>query len=231
MTLEKFWEIADESKLNAQYSVDGKLDFLKNASADEVRKICTQYRFFVYDYPDNLSLLIAKLPYGPLKSLLAEINSEELGSGKHEDAHIVWYDRFLRSIGVSDDEMKTSLYPENKKLLSEIKSSCTTKPVEYVVGTIGMGGECLCQIYLTNMHKYLIQNDYIKELGDQVDWHFWEYHIGEEDIAHRMMVRKAINKMGLEPENIQQLADGYKWGKQIWDDFWANNYKETAHAQ
>lgn len=226
--MEKFWEIADESKLNAQYSSDKKLEFLKLATGDEIRRICTQYRFFVYDYPNNLSILIGKLQYGPLKSLLAEINSEELGSGKSEDAHIVWYDRFLTSIGVTNEELQTSLYPENKKLLSSIAASCRTKPVEYVIGTVGMGGECLCQIYLTNMHKYLVQNEYIKSINDQIDWHFWDFHIGEEDIAHRMMVRKAINKMQLEPNCIEQLAAGYEWGKQIWDEFWANNYKETG---
>lgn len=226
--MEEFWKLADESKLNAQYSSDKKLEFLKHASAKDVRKICVQYRYFVDNYPNNLSLLVSKLPYGPLKSLLAQILAEELGSGKSEDAHIVWYDRFLKSIGVSDEELKTSLYPENKALLEDIRDRCENKSFEYVIGLCGMGGECLCQIYLTNMHKYLIQNEFIKEVNDQIDWKFWIFHIGEEDVAHRQLVRKAINKMILSPKSIADLSAGYTWAKKTWDDFWTNNYKETA---
>jgi len=225
--MEQFWELADESKLNAQYSSDTKLEFLKHASAKEVRKICLQYRFFVHNYPNNLSTLVGKLPYGDLKTLLGQILAEELGSGKAKDAHIVWYDRFLRSIGVDEDALEHSLYPENAELLADIEEHSKTKSFEFVTGLVGMGAECLCQIYLTNMHKYIVQNDFIKELGDDVDWHFWDFHIGEEDIAHRLLVRNAINGMVMEPKSVLELSEGYEFAKKTWDEFWVNNYKET----
>lgn len=226
-TMDEFWRQADESKLNAQYESDTKIAFLQTASAEEVKKICTQYRYFVHNYPDNLSSLVGKLPYGELKSLLSQILAEELGSGQEKDAHIVWYDRFLRSIGVSDEELATSLYPENGEILDEIANRCANRPFEHVIGLAGMGGECLCQIYLTNMYKYLVENPYIKSIKDTVDWHFWTYHIGEEDILHRQLVRQAINRMVKNPNSVNELAEGYDWGKHIWDEFWTNNYKET----
>lgn len=229
-SMDQFWEFADEAKLNTQYESDKGISFLKEASLEEVKKVCLQYRYFVYDYPNNLSYLVSKLPYGVLKSLLGEILSEELGSGKKCNAHIVWYDNFLRSLGISDEEMRSSLYPENAQILKEIEEHCSTRPYEHVVGVIGMGGECLCQIYLTNMHKYLVQNSAMKELGRKVDWHFWNYHIGEEDIKHRELVRKAINEAAVDEDGLRELTIGYAWGKSTWDQFWRNNYKETRAA-
>ncbi len=227
MTMDNFWELADETKVSAQYAADDKLKFLKDASAADIRKICVQYRYFVHNYPENLSYLVAKLPYGELKSLLAEILSEELGSGDASKAHIVWYDVFLKSIGVTDDELKSSLYPENAAILHEIKHKCLTDNYHYAIGLVGMGGECLCQIYLTNMHKYLVQNKFIKDNFKKIDFTFWDYHIGEADIAHRMLVRKAINNMVMDAQGVQSLTKGYVWAKNSWDRFWENNYEDT----
>lgn len=226
--MEDFWHQADESKLNAQYASDDKIKFLQSASGEEVRNICIQYRYFVRNYPDNLSSLVGKLPYGELKSLLSQILAEELGSGNEKDGHIVWYDRFLRSIGVTDEELATSLYPENKEILEEIADRCANKSYEHVIGLAGMGGECLCQIYLTNMYKYLVNNPYIRSIKHKIDWKFWTYHIGEDDILHRQLVRQAINNMMMNPRSIKDLSEGYDWGKKIWDEFWTNNYKETG---
>lgn len=229
-TMEQFWAIADESKLSAQYDADTKVQFVAKASAEELRAICLQYRYFVDKYPRNLSVLIQKLPNGQLQSLLAEILAEELGSGQHKGSHIVWYDRFLRSIGVTDEDIENGIYEENAAVLSEIEKRCKTERFEQLVGLVGMGGECLCQIYLTNMYKYLVQNDYIKSLGKKVDFWFWTYHIGEDDIEHRRLVREAIGDMVLGANGVQELAEGYVYGKESWDMFWENNYKETQGA-
>lgn len=225
--MEEFWRQADESKLNAQYSSDSKLEFLKQASLRDVRKICLQYRYFVHNYPNNLSELVGKLPYGKLKSLLAQILAEELGSGQEREAHIVWYDRFLQSIGVEPSEFADGLYEENGKLLKEIERLCREKSFEFAIGLVGMGGECLCQIYLTNMHKYLRENAFLDEISAQINWDFWTFHVGEEDVAHRLLVRKAIGDMALDARGVEELTDGYMWGKSSWDEFWTNNYKET----
>lgn len=226
-TMAEFWNLADESKLNAQYSSDEKIAFLEHASAADIRKICIQYRYFVVNYPNNLATLVGRLPYGELKSILAEILAEELGSGEQDGAHIVWYDRFLRSIGVTEEELENSLYKENAAILDEIAARCSARSFEHVVGVCGMGGECLCQIYLTNMHKYLVRNAFIRD-SPGIDWHFWTYHIGEADIEHRRIVRRAIDRMMMSADSVRDLSEGYDWGKRIWDEFWTNNYKETG---
>eukprot|EP00177_Eucheuma_denticulatum_P002387 GFKZ01004277.1.p1 GENE.GFKZ01004277.1~~GFKZ01004277.1.p1 ORF type:complete len:292 (+),score=49.07 GFKZ01004277.1:63-878(+) len=227
MTMDKFWEHADEAKVNTQYISDTNIAFLKDASFEEIKKVCIQYRYFVERYPTFLGLLVAKLPDGELRSLMAEILAEELGSGKYKGAHIVWYDNFLRSLGITDEQINTALYPENSQILGQIEEFCHSEPYEYVVGMVGMGGECLCQIYLTAMHKYLSENKIMIAMGNQVDWTFWNYHIGEEDIKHRQLVRAAISNATVDGRGVRNLFMGYSVGKSEWDRFWENNYKET----
>ena len=225
-TMEDFWAFADDAKTALQYDADEKLKYLEHAPPDDLRQIAVQYRHFVERYPANLSMLVARLPYGKLRSLLATILAEELGEGKEEDAHIVWYDSFLRSIGVDEEAMQNVL-PDNDRLLNEIAGGCYNKPWSYAVGLVGMGGECLCQIYLTSMYKYLLRNPFIIAEGDRVDHHFWTYHTGPEDAAHRILVRNAISDI-IDDELAKDVLDGYKYGKLTWDQFWENNYNQTG---
>lgn len=139
----------------------------------------------------------------------------------------MWYDRFLRSIGVTDDELENGIYDENEEILSEIEYRCLTKRFEHLVGLVGMSGECLCQIYLTVMYDNLRENPVMKEMSDKVDWEFWNYHVGEEDIEHRRLVRECINEMVMGEHGVKELAVGYNFGKGIWDRFWSNNFMNT----
>lgn len=230
-TMDQFWKLADESKVNAQYEADGSIAFLKEANLEEIQKICLQYRYFVERYPDNLSRLLAKMPNQQLKSLLCSILSEEMGSGEISGAHIVWYDRFLLSIGVKEEDLATGIYDENEDILSEIEYRCQAKSFEHVVGMVGMGGECLCQIYLTVMYRNLRQNPVMRAMSKQVDWEFWTYHVGEEDIEHRRLVRECINEMVMGENGVKDLAAGYSFGKGTWDKFWENNFKNTRAAK
>lgn len=227
LTMEKFWDYANETKTATQYESDRKISFLEEASIEEIKNVCLQYRYFVAEYPKFLCWLVAKLPYGELKSLMGEILAEELGSGKERNAHIVWYDNFLRSLEISDEGLKNGMYPENQEILDQIERCCHERGHEYIVGMVGMGGECLCQIYLTSMHNYLSKNKAVVGMMKKIDWTFWTYHIGEEDIKHREMVRKAISNAVVSKDGVRELFAGYASGKSTWDCFWDNNYKET----
>ena len=89
-----------------------------------------------------------------------------------------------------------------------------------------MGGECLCQIYLTAMYKFITQNPYLQANQGAIDWEFWRIHIGEEDIHHRHQVRQAINEIvEQDPTCIANLAAGYQTAKSNWDSFWDNSYQ------
>lgn len=98
-----------------------------------------------------------------------------------------------------------------------------TQPLTYVIGLWGMGGECLCQVYLTAVYKNLIKNPYIQENKEKIDWEFWKIHTGEADIRHRLLVRESINRiLEANPDGVEELAQGYQNAKDLWETFWGN---------
>ncbi|PXF43530.1 hypothetical protein BWQ96_06731 [Gracilariopsis chorda] len=223
----QFWELADDSKLMSQYDADKKIAFLKDASLEEVRRICLQYRYFVEKYPDNLAMLISKMAKGELKSLLCDILSEEMGMGDVNASHSTWYDSFLRSLGVSEYQLKHSLYAENESILKETERRCREESAVHCIGLVGMGRECLCQIYLSQMYKNLRQNAEVVKIEEQIDWLFWDFHTGDDDVEHRMKMRERIGALVMDENGVRQLTDGYRFAKSSWDEFWENNYTNT----
>ena len=232
LSLDAFWNIADETRLETEYKVDKKLKFLQHASHEALQDICLQYRYFTKDFPDNLAVLLAKTPQGNFKSLIGEIISEELGEGNPACSHLRLYDNFLVSIGIPENSLEKSLYPENATLLNEIRQLTFRQSQAYGIGLVGMGGECLCQIYLSNMYDNLIKNPYIQQHKNSINWEFWNFHIGEADILHRQKVRQAINEIvQVDPSSVEDLASGYLKAKHNWDTFWANNYELAMNAR
>lgn len=232
MTCEQFWALADETRLMTEYRIDEKLNFLENVSLETLQQICLQYRYFTQDFPDNLGILISKLPQGEFKSLLGEILHEELGEGDTKGAHLRLYDQFLLSIGIDEAELENSIHPENQIILQEIQDLVKENSGIYGIGMVGMGGECLCQIYLATMYDYLLKNPYIQANKDQINWDFWTFHAGEADVIHRQKVRKAINDVvSSVPSSIDDLAAAYLKAKNNWDQFWNNNFNFSMRNQ
>lgn len=187
---------------------------------ETLKKVLIQYRFFTHYYIADLAILISKLPFGPLRSIMADILNEELGESNANDSHPALYDDFLLSIGVSPQEleMADSYCIFN---LGEIQQSLQDNSWAYAVGLRGMGGECLCQIYLSTLYEYLSQNPAIIEMKDSIAWKFWEIHIGEVDQHHQRIVRAAIDDvLKSEPYLADELIQGYKESQGAWDRFW-----------
>ncbi|MDJ0701921.1 MAG: iron-containing redox enzyme family protein [Leptolyngbyaceae cyanobacterium MO_188.B28] len=223
---EDFWKLADDTRIATEYLADTKLQYLKSAPPEMLRSICLQYRYFVRDYPNNLAVLVSKTPYGDFKSLIAHILADELGSGLAEKAHLKLWDNFLLSIELEPEVLEDSVHPENLKLLKQLQQLTREQTMAYVIGLCGMGGECLCQVYLTAMYKYIMQNPYLKANQHNIDWEFWHIHVGEEDIKHRHQVRQTINEIVKhDPKCIADLAAGYEIAKSNWDSFWGNSYQ------
>lgn len=227
-----FWNLADITKNLEKYRIDKNLKKLKFVSFDYLKKVFIQYRFFTHFYIEDLALLVSKLPYGELKSILAEILNEELGNGNANEAHPILYDNFLLSIGIQQHELEKA----NERCLSYLKQvqhSLKNRSWSYGVGLRGMGGECLCQIYLATMHENFAQNPHIIAIQDKVAWKFWEIHSGEVDQHHQFIVRNAINNIILAyPETAKDLINGYLESKTAWDNYWEQIFsaaKEVAN--
>ncbi len=225
----EFWEMADDTRLQTEYTVNQHVLSLQSASLEALRYIFLQYRYFTKYYSGDLGLLIFKVPDGKFKSLMAEILYEELGNGDPARAHTKLLDHFLLDIGINNDDLENSLEPENALLLEEARQLMLKHPPPYAMGLRGMGGECLCQIYLTAVYKSLLKNPFILEIKDIIDWTFWEIHTGEVDIEHRQKVRAAINEIiGTDPGSIEYIAAGYLKAKNAWDSFWTNSHRLTT---
>jgi hypothetical protein len=162
------------------------------------------------------------LPFGKLRSFMAHILDEELGSGDEKLAHPELYDAFLRSIGVESSELENGI-SKNMAMLEEIRHAMVREPYPYGIGLRGMGGECMCQIYLAKLHSHFMKNPYVQQLHDQIDWRFWDIHIGPVDVHHREETRALMNKLVLgHPELGRQISAGFQASIRTWDLFWAN---------
>ncbi len=228
LTRESFWRFADDAKQATEALAAQKMTVLEDMPIEALRRFCVQYRFFTIDYISDLALLVSRLPFGGLRSLLGQILSEELGEGDPDKAHPTVYDRFLASIGVAPHELEQPL-PANERILKGLTRDMTGNPVAYGVGLRGMGGECLCQTYLSVMFEHMKRNPYMRENQARIDWEFWTIHTGEEDIVHGELTRAAIDHYLREDSSVlPELAKGYARSITAWNLFWQNILDDTA---
>lgn len=227
-TREQFWNFADQAKQATEVLAAQRMRALDHVPPEALREVCIQYRFFTIDYIADLALLVAKLPFGRLRSLLGWILSEELGEGDADKAHPAVYDRFLASIGVDERDIERAL-PANTRILQGLTRDLARSPVAYGVGLRGMGGECLCQTYLSVMFEHMRTHPYLRANEDRIDWEFWTIHTGEEDIVHGELTRAAIDEyLRHDPGVLPELARGYERSIGAWNLFWQNIL--DAHA-
>jgi hypothetical protein len=219
---QSFWQFADSAKEATEALADQKMKALTHLPVEALRLFCTQYRFFTIDYISDLALLLAKLPFGGLRSLLSQILAEELGEGDASKAHPVIYDRFLASIGVEPEQRERRL-SANAAILSALTEELRRRSPAFGVGLRGMGGECLCQTYLSVMFEHLRVHPYMREHADRIDWEFWTIHTGEVDIVHGELTRQAIDDyLQQDPSVLPDLAQGYERSIGAWNLFWLN---------
>jgi len=225
-----FWQSADQAKEATEALAAQKMTVLPHLSIEALRQVCTQYRFFTIDYISDLALLVAKLPFGGLRSLLSEILAEELGEGDANKAHPEIYDRFLASIGVEPEQTKRCL-PANQVILGGLTQELSDQSHAFGVGLRGMGGECLCQTYLSVMFEHLCDHPYMREHAHDIDWEFWTIHTGEQDIRHAELTRQAIDDYIVQnPGELPELARGYERSITAWNLFWENIFDACGPA-
>lgn len=223
-----FWEFADRAKEATEALAEQRMQVLPHLPVEAMRRVCLQYRFFTIDYIKDLALLLAKLPFGRLRSLLSQILAEELGEGDPDKAHPEIYDRFLASIGVQPEELERRL-PRNGAILKALSDELAERSPAFGVGLRGMGGECLCQTYLSVMFEHLREHPYLRAHAGDIEWEFWTIHTGEVDIVHGELTRQAIDDyIRIEPAALPELAQGYERSIGAWNQFWQNIFEECA---
>src|SRR4051794_22779551 len=94
VSADTFWTIADRIQADALNHAKDLFAFVERADSTTLRSILIQYRYFTVYYIPDLSLLIARLKNGKLRSFLADILFDELGRGDSTRAHPRLYDDF-----------------------------------------------------------------------------------------------------------------------------------------
>ncbi|CAM3404201.1 iron-containing redox enzyme family protein [Shewanella violacea] len=228
---DEFWAQADELQDECLLHAQALFAALETASPQRLISILTQYRFFTLYYVADLAILIARLKDGKLRSLLADILSDELGYGDPLKAHTRLYDDFLLSLGADNTDFDSLALSDNLTLLENARRKLMdpAQTSVYGIGFRGMGGECTCQIYLTKLYECMMRNPYIKQQASVIDWRFWELHIGEHDIEHRVRTRQLIHEE-LVSQDTSCLADlglGYYESMSAWRTFWENIFNQN----
>ncbi|NKN35182.1 iron-containing redox enzyme family protein [Agrobacterium sp. a22-2] len=226
ITPQSFWDKADAIQDKTMVEADKIFSYLETAPAPMIREILAQYRYFTVYYIADLALLIARLDDGPMRSFLADILYDELGCGKAKLAHPQLYDDFLKTIGVDVADLDRKALASNVLLLDEARRQLVDARhgSEYAIGLRGMGGECVCQVYIAQLHKSLMQNPYIQENRERIDWRFWDMHVGDHDIEHREKTRALIDSevVARGGVGLQELGQGYDHSMSQWKEFWSN---------
>ena len=221
-----FWRLADELQERTIDHAKHLFDYAESADPKQLLSLLIQYRFFTIYYIPDIAILIARLRDGRLRSFLAGILSDELGCGDPLQAHPRLYDDFLQSIGAGNQDLDTLAIRDNIEVLDAVRRKLVDPDMStaYGVGLRGMGGECVCQIYLSRFHEHIIKNRYIRERHADIDWRFWDLHVGEHDIAHRLQTRQLIQDEVISQgaATARALGEGYYESMVSWSRFWAN---------
>jgi hypothetical protein len=216
------WKNIDFVKVEASFYSNANLKLIETYSHAELKKLCSQYRYFISYFLDDLSHLVSRLPDSKLKTVLEGIYFEEMGEGDQSRNHLALYDQFLISIDADIEDCSTFTL----ELMEKLSRLTKTGSMSYAVGLRGMGAECICGIYFKVMNQFLFSNPYIIENIDKINKDFWDIHAGEDDESHRFEVRKAIGEF-IEKDNgnSTQLWEGYLVGKQVWETFWDHQFR------
>jgi Iron-containing redox enzyme len=231
---DSFWSAADRVQDETLLQANALFSTLRTATPETLRDLLIQYRYFTVYYITDLALLIAGMEDGPMRSFIADILYDELGCGKSSGAHPMLYDRFLSSIGVQDRDLNSDALASNVELLDEARRRLVAPAngSSYGIGLRGMGGECVCQVYIAQLHAHLIKNPFILENWDKIDWRFWDLHVGEHDIEHREKTRALIDTevVAKGGAGLEQLGFGYEYSMESWRQFWVNIFSIAEPA-
>jgi hypothetical protein len=224
-----FWGEADRIQEDTMAEASRMFSYLAIAPVANLREILTQYRYFTVYYIADLALLLARLDDGPMRSFLADILYDELGCGKARMAHPRLYDDFLTTIGVDTSDLDNKALERNVVLLDAARRALVDARhgSEYAIGLRGMGGECVCQVYIAELYKSLMQNPFIQSEKDRIDWRFWDMHVGDHDIEHREHTRALIDSevVAKGGHGLTELGMGYDYSMGQWKDFWSNIFE------
>lgn len=212
---QEFWQLTNDLRAAAAEDAHRRFAHLGSAPPATLFAFLGHYRLFTQRYISDLALLVSRMPEGAFRSALGDILAEELGHGSYEQDHLRLYDRFLATCGAPPVGNLPSA------LLDELRDAVLLRSVPYAIGLRGMGGECMCALYLEALHAACIDNPQIAARKGSIDWTFWDVHLGEVEGDHDRLLRACVTAMlEASPESGPEVAAGFRHGTESWLRFW-----------
>ncbi|MDJ0510798.1 MAG: iron-containing redox enzyme family protein [Crocosphaera sp.] len=221
MNISGFYDLVSTEKLQKIVSSDPNFQLISKLDLLSLQKILYQYRFIVQDHAKHLEIIVSRLPSGEIKELLEEIYLEEIGNHDFQKSHFYLYNSFLKSLGCTD--FSCSVFSHLSYNLVQYDKAIQNNSISYAVGLGGMGTECICQFYLTELNRQLRANPAIRKIQDHVDWEFMDLHVGDVDISHRIRIRKTIIQFLVDQggNSLYEISEGYKFSLSFWSQLFS----------
>ncbi len=225
MLLDELWDLVEQEKKNAKTVAIQSLECIESLSGEDLGNVFIHYEHFLSSYPKNLAFLISNLPSGLLQTSLSSILSDELGNGNLKNNHRNLLKDFTKNfIGENYQaffEKASSPSSLGVSLSTFLENQTRTRTTSFGVGMIGMGGECVCELYLGQFYQQFTRNLAFIDKKPVVDMKFWEIHLNKEEAEHEDIVVRGVNDyLSNNPQYISEVAQGFLCNAMVWKDFW-----------
>lgn len=222
MNSTEFWEWVEATKKEAEVNMPKKFEWLSHASEAGIQRAITQFYPFIWHYTYDLSEIVGRLPHSPLRTLVAQILSEELGDGNYAFCHLEMWRSFIYSMGVNKDvDVDSLIDPKVLKIISEQSNIIRNVNVDEALGLRGIIGECVCETYLKALHTNIIKNPAWHKYGNKIDNTFWDIHLNGGDEHHNQLIIQGVsNYVAGDESKLKDIEKGYIAAMDIWQRYW-----------
>ncbi len=189
-------------------------------SIDELSQYAAQYRHFESYLPAFLSELVAELPEGPARQLVAANLADEEGDPV---AHVELFERFATAVGAAGvDETPPS--PATRALVDTYASSLRDGPVAALAGFVAY--ECQASEVARTKADGLRGHYGLDDFAVS----FWEHH-ARVDARHSEWAIRALGELSPSPDQVanDQVSPAFRRGADAWWSFL--DERETAAAR
>jgi len=192
----KIWKILKHPFLTKMS--EGKL------ALHQVRQFALQYDLYCAYFPRFLAAVAANVPDDPTRVCLVRNLWEEHGEGDLQHSHRTLFNRFLCSLGISENRRKaTHPFASTRKYVEATLELCSSRNYLQGIGALSVGAESFTaeeyELILTGLHKY--------QFLTESDLEFWSIHLEVDDNHYAMMLASLISCIHSEEElNLVELG-------------------------
>lgn len=192
----------------------------------QLRTFCPDYYAWIKSFPSILSGLIANTCDLDFQFFLTQILFSELGSGDVERMHFKLFERILRKLGLSDEEINAGArFRETHDL---IEGMCQLYRHEDILRAMGAQYALERQAFPMIDKLYVGFKHYENLTRD--DFEYFELHLVEEP-EHLACMEECMQRCVGAPEEPARVEAGAKECLELIAAFWRRMYRELTDVE